>query len=44
MSLDCAQKGKLTLSATNVPYSISTPRGRVVADRKVHKIPLELVG
>jgi hypothetical protein len=42
MSLACAQKAKLTLWATNAPYSISTPRGRVVADHMVHKIPLEL--
>jgi hypothetical protein len=27
-----------------VPYLILTPRGRVVADRMVHKIPLELAG
>jgi hypothetical protein len=44
MSLACAQKAKLTLCATQVPYSISTPGGRVVADRMVRKIPLELVG
>jgi hypothetical protein len=44
MSLSHAQKAKLTLWATKVPYSINTLRGRVVADRMVHKIPLELVG
>jgi hypothetical protein len=44
MSLASAQKGKLTLYATKVPYSISTPGGRVVADRMARKIPLELVG
>jgi hypothetical protein len=27
MSLACAQKAKLTLCATKVPYSISTPGG-----------------
>jgi hypothetical protein len=43
MSLAYAQKAKLTLCATKVPYSISTPRGRVVADRMARKIPLELV-
>jgi hypothetical protein len=32
MSLACAQKAKLTLLATDAPYSISTPRGRVVAN------------
>jgi hypothetical protein len=44
MSLAHAQKAKLTLWATKVPYSISTSRERVVVDRMVHKIPLELVG
>jgi hypothetical protein len=43
MSQACAQKAKLTLCATKVPYYISTPIGRVVADRMAHKIPLELV-
>jgi hypothetical protein len=43
MSLACAQNAKLTLYATQVPYLISTPGGRVVADQMVHKIPLELV-
>jgi hypothetical protein len=44
MSLACAQKAKLTLWATKVPYSINTPGGWVVVDRMVHIIPLELVG
>jgi hypothetical protein len=44
MSLAYAQKAKLTLCATPVPYSISTPGVRVVAGQMVHKIPLELVG
>jgi hypothetical protein len=44
MSLAFAQKANLTLLATNAPYSISTPKGRVVADRMVRKIPLELFG
>jgi hypothetical protein len=44
MSLTFAQKAKLTLWATKVPYSISTPRGRVVVDHMVRKIPLKLVG
>jgi hypothetical protein len=43
MSLAYARKAKLTLWVTKVPYSISTPRGRVVADRMVRTIPLELV-
>jgi hypothetical protein len=41
LSLACAQKAELTLCATQVPYSISTPGGRVVANQMVHKIPLE---
>jgi hypothetical protein len=42
MSLACAQKAKLTLWATTIPYSISTPGGWVVANRMAHKIPLKL--
>jgi hypothetical protein len=41
-SLACAQKAGLTLYTTQVPYSISTPGGRVVANQMAHKIPLEL--
>jgi hypothetical protein len=44
LSLACAQKARLTLCATQVPYSISTPGGHVVANQMVHKIPLELAG
>jgi hypothetical protein len=44
LSLTCAQKADLTLCATQVPYSISTPRGRVVANHMTCKIPLELAG
>jgi hypothetical protein len=44
MSLAYAQKAKLTLWATTVSYSITTPGGRVVADCMVCAIPLELVG
>jgi hypothetical protein len=43
MSLACAQKAEFTLYATPMPYSISTPESRVVADQMIHKIPLELV-
>jgi hypothetical protein len=43
MSLAYAQKAKLTRWVTKVPYSISTPRGRVVADHMVRTIPLKLV-
>jgi hypothetical protein len=44
LSLTCAQKAEVTLCATQVPYSISTPGGRVVANHMARKIPLELVG
>jgi hypothetical protein len=44
MSLACAQNANPTHWATVVPYSITTSGGRVVADRMVHAIPLELVG
>jgi hypothetical protein len=40
MSLAYAQKAKLTLWATNAPYSISTFGGRVVANHMVYKISL----
>jgi hypothetical protein len=44
MSLACAQKAKLTLWATKVSYCLTTPRGPVVVDWMVLKVPLELVG
>jgi hypothetical protein len=44
LSLGCAQKVGLTLCATQVTYSISTPGGRVVANQIARKIPLELAG
>jgi hypothetical protein len=44
LSLTCAQKAGITLYATQVSYSISTPGGRVVANQMAHKIPLELAG
>jgi hypothetical protein len=44
LSLACAQKDGVTLYATQVPYSISTPAGRVVANQMARKIPLELAG
>jgi predicted aspartyl protease len=40
----CAKKVMLSVVATEAPYVISTPRGRVDADRIVHKAPLELAG
>jgi hypothetical protein len=44
MSLACAQKTNLSLEKTEVPYLILAPGGRVVVDRMVRKIPLELDG
>jgi hypothetical protein len=44
LSLAYAQKAGLTLCATQVPYSISTPGGRVVANHMTHKISLKLAG
>jgi hypothetical protein len=44
LSLACAQKADVTLYATQVLYSISTPGGRVAANQMAHKIPLELAG
>jgi predicted aspartyl protease len=44
LSLSCAQKAGVNLYATQVPYSISTPGGRVIANQMARKIPLELVG
>jgi hypothetical protein len=43
LSLAYAQKAGVTLYATQVPYSISTLGGRVVANQMVRKIPLKLV-
>jgi hypothetical protein len=44
MSLVYAQKAGLTLCATQVPYYISTPGGRVVTNQMACKISLELAG
>jgi hypothetical protein len=44
MSSTYTKKAKLSLVASGVPYVISTPGGRVYADRIVQKIPLELFG
>jgi predicted aspartyl protease len=44
LSLMFAQKAGVTLYATQVPYSFSTPEGRVVANQMARKIPLELAG
>jgi hypothetical protein len=44
MSSTCAKKAKLSLVASGAPYVISTPGGRVDANRIVQKTPLELSG
>jgi predicted aspartyl protease len=44
ISSTCAKKAMLSMVATEAPYVISTPRGRVDADRIVRKAPLKLVG
>jgi hypothetical protein len=44
MSSTCAKKAKLSLVASRAPYVISTPEGRVHADRIVQRAPLELSG
>jgi hypothetical protein len=44
ISSTCAKMMMLSMVATEAPYVISTPRGRVDADRIVHKAPLELAG
>jgi hypothetical protein len=44
LSLARGQKAGLTLRATQVPSSISTTSGRVVANQMARKIPLKLVG
>jgi hypothetical protein len=42
MSSTCAKRAKLSLVASGAPYVISTPEGRVDADRVVQKIPLDV--
>jgi predicted aspartyl protease len=42
MSSTCAKKTKLSLMVSGTSYVISTPRGRVGADRIVHNAPLDL--
>jgi hypothetical protein len=37
-------KGRRYSLSTQVPYSISTPGGQVVANQMARKIPLEIVG
>jgi predicted aspartyl protease len=42
ISSSCAKKVMLSMVATEAPYVISTPKGRVDEDRIVRKAPLEL--
>jgi hypothetical protein len=44
ISSTCAKKSMLSMAATEAPYVISTPGGRVDTDQIVSKAPLELVG
>jgi hypothetical protein len=44
MSSTCAKKVRLTLVVSGAPYVISTPGGRVEADRIAQKVPLEFSG
>jgi hypothetical protein len=44
MSSTCAKKAKLSLVASGASYVISTPGGRVDANRIVQNAPLELSG
>jgi hypothetical protein len=42
ISSSCAKKAMMSTVTVEALYVISTPRGRVDADRIVHKAPLEL--
>jgi hypothetical protein len=44
ISSTCAKKARLSMVATEASHVISTPEGRVDADRIVRKGPLELAG
>jgi hypothetical protein len=44
ISSACTKKAMLSMVTTEAPYVISTPGGRVDADRTVCKAPLELAG
>jgi hypothetical protein len=44
MSSTCAKKAMLSMVAMEARYVISTPGGRVDADRIIRKAPLELAG
>jgi hypothetical protein len=44
ISSTCANKGMLSMVATESPYVISTPEGQVDTDQIVRKAPLKLAG
>jgi hypothetical protein len=44
MSSACAKRAELSLTVAKPSYMISTPRGRVVANRIAREVPLELAG
>jgi hypothetical protein len=44
MSSTCAKKAKLKLMSSGVSYVISTPGGRVDANRIARKVPVDLSG
>jgi hypothetical protein len=44
MSSACAKRAELSLTVANPSYMISTPGGRVVANRIAREVPLKLVG
>jgi hypothetical protein len=44
ISSACAERARLTLVASVVPYVISTPGGQAGTDRIAQKVPLELSG
>jgi predicted aspartyl protease len=44
MSSTCAKRAELSLTVAKPSYMISTPGGRVVANRIAREVPLELAG
>jgi hypothetical protein len=44
MSSACAKRAELSLTVAKASYMISTPGGRVVANRIAREVPLELAG
>jgi hypothetical protein len=44
MSSACAKRAELSLIVAKPSYMISTPGGRIVANRIAREVPLELIG